>query len=61
MPNKAIPTRYFVIDWELDPVDFKEVNEAEFNATEGSITQERHTIWANGVDQVCFYKGLDVC
>lgn len=60
MPTKPIPKRYFVIDYELDLVDFKEVTEAEFNEAEGSITVEHNTVWANGVDQICYMKGLDV-
>lgn len=60
MSVSTIPKRFFVLDYESEEVDLKEVTEAEFIAHEGTITQERHTMWANGVDQICFYKGFDV-
>jgi hypothetical protein len=65
MYTKQIPKRYFVIDYDADDdvmqYDLKEVTEAEFNEAEGSITVEHNTMWANGVDQICYMKGLDVC
>lgn len=43
-----------------EEIEIVEVDEAEFLAAEGSITYERHTMWANGVNQICLTKGLDV-
>ena len=60
MTNK-LPVRYFVLDYDLeDGPELVEVDEAKFLAAEGSITYERHTMWANGVNQICLTKGLDV-
>ena len=60
LENAAVPVRYFVIDYDLeDGPDIVEVDEAAFLAAEGSITYERHTVWANGVNQICLTKGLD--
>lgn len=58
--KERLPVRYFVIDYDLeDGPDIVEVDEAEFLAAEGSITYERHTMWANGCNQICLTKGLD--
>lgn len=56
----TIPVRFFVVDYEGDEVDLKEVNEHEFLQAEGRITYERHTIRENGASQICLTKGLDV-
>ncbi len=56
----TIPVRFFVVDYEGDEVDLKEVNEHEFLEAEGRITYERHTIRENGASQICLTKGLDV-
>lgn len=55
----SVPVRYFAIDYEDEEPEIVEVSEAAFLAAEGSITYERHTIWANGVNQICLTKGLD--
>ena len=51
--------RFFVVDFETDDADLKEVSESEWLAYEGSITYERHTVRENGVDQVCLTKGWE--
>ena len=59
--ENLIPVRYFIIDYDLeDGPDLIECYEAEFLATKGRITYERHTVWANGVNQICLTKGLDI-
>lgn len=59
--NQNIPVRFFVIDYDLDPVDFDEVDAFEFEQAEGNITMERHTVRENGINQICFYKGRRHC
>lgn len=56
----TIPVRFFVVDYEGDEVDLKEVNEHEFLEAEGRITYERNTVRLNGVSQIILTKGLDV-
>jgi len=56
----TLPVRFFVVDYEGDEVDLKEVNEHEFLEAEGRITYERHTVRENGASQICLTKGLDV-
>jgi hypothetical protein len=59
--KERLPVRYFVLDYDLkDGPDIVEVDEAAFLAAEGSITYERHTMWTNGVNQICLTKGLDL-
>jgi hypothetical protein len=59
--DATIPVRYFAIDYDLeDGPEVVEVDEAAFLAAKGAITYERHTVWANGVNQICLTKGLDV-
>jgi hypothetical protein len=58
--KERLPVRYFAIDYEGEEPEIVEVDEAEFLAAEGAITYERHTVWANGVNQICLTKGLDV-
>lgn len=56
----SVPVRYFVIDYDLeDGPEIVEVREYEFTQAEGVITYERHTVFENGVDQICLTKGLD--
>lgn len=55
-----LPVRYFMLDYDLeDGPEVVECDEAEFLAAEGAITYERHTMWANGVNQICLTKWLD--
>lgn len=56
---KNITVRFFIVDFELEPVDIVEVNEQEFLEYEGDISYERHTVFDNGVSQICLTKGLD--
>jgi hypothetical protein len=57
--------RYFVYAADLDHLDdldpITEVSEREFIAYDGVIHYERHTVFQNGVAQICLTKGLDVC
>jgi hypothetical protein len=57
--KERLPVRYFAIDYEGEEPEIVEVDEAAFLAAEGAITYERHTVWANGVNQICLTKGLD--
>lgn len=55
-----LPVRYFMLDYDLeDGPEVVEVDEAAFLAADGAITYERHTVWANGVNQICLTKGLE--
>lgn len=47
--------RFFVYDEGRD-FEIVEVNERAFLAAEGEIEYERHTVFENGVDQVCLTK-----
>lgn len=38
---------------EQNEVDIVEVTEAQFLAINGTVTYERHTVFNNGVSQVC--------
>ena len=59
--KERLPVRYFMLDYDLeDGPEIVEVDEAEFLAADGAITYERHTVWVNGVNQICLTKGLDV-
>ena len=53
-----LPIRFFVIgiDETTNELDYFEVDEAEFIASKGDIEYQRHTLFENGVDQVCLYK-----
>ena len=51
-----LPVRYFCFDYEPEEPDFRECSESEFLEAEGIITYERHTVFANGVDQICLTK-----
>ena len=44
--------RYFISDYE----DHREVNEREFIEEHGTIAYERHTVFNNGVNQICLTK-----
>lgn len=58
LDEEHLPVRYFAIDYDGEEPEIVEVDEAEFLAAEGSITYERHTMWANGCNQICLTKGL---
>ena len=48
--------RYFVYDDDPDNDGKAEVDEAAFLESDLPIYYERHTMWANGVDQICLSK-----
>ncbi len=56
-----VPVRFFIFD-EVDDedgdptVDIVEVDELDFIAAKGTISYERHTVFANGVSQICLTK-----
>ena len=54
----TIPQRYFAYDLETDIMDIElvEVGKQTFDSIEGEITTERHTMFANGVNQICHTK-----
>lgn len=51
---KGVPVRFFA--WDADQALVLEVDEGEFLEAEGVIEYERHTVHANGVDQICLTK-----
>ena len=52
-----ISIRYFIIDYDLkDGPEAIECDECEFLQARGTITYKRHTVWENGVDQICLTK-----
>jgi len=58
--TERLPVRYFMLDYDMeDGPEVVECDEAAFLAADGAITYERHTMWANGVNQICLTKGLD--
>lgn len=66
MGFENMSVRFFVYVYELDTHDIIEVDthdiievdEQTFLEAEGSITYERHTVYENGVKQICLTKGL---
>lgn len=64
-----IPIRFFTTCFIGDNLDFCEITESQFQALQGVITYDRHTMFTNGVNQVCLtvecsdiplYEYLDV-
>ena len=53
---KNMTVRFFIYDYDLDPVGLREVSENEFSETDGLISYERHTVFENGVSQICLTK-----
>jgi hypothetical protein len=53
-PRFIHQTRYFI----SDTFDMEEVTEEEFGEAEGETTTERHTVFANGVNQTCHTKAV---
>jgi len=56
MNKKTIPERYFIIDEVKDELDLIEVSKERFEEAEGKTETERHTVFTNGVDQICHTK-----
>jgi hypothetical protein len=56
----VLPVRYFIEDeYKGDDGTVTECSEAEFvDHWSEQITYERHTVHANGVDQICLTKWL---
>ena len=54
----TIPERYFIYDLyaEDSVLDLMEVDKDTFDRTSGEVTTERHTMFNNGVNQVCHTK-----
>jgi len=52
----AIPVRFFLYDDINGEIDTRETNEEEFISARGKIEYERHTIFSNGVTQICLTK-----
>lgn len=49
--------RFFIFD-DTGEEDLQEVDEDTFLQHEGNISYERHTMFLNGVNQVCLTKGV---
>lgn len=58
MKTETIPQRYFIYDFETDLMDVElvEVSKEIFDTVEGDVTTERHTVFENGVNQICHTK-----
>ena len=58
--EERLPVRFFIVDYDLDEgPDIVEVDERDFLSADGSIKYERHTVFQNGVDQICLTKGFE--
>lgn len=54
---KNMPVRFFINSYnESEEDDITEVDEAEFLESEGEIDYKRHTVFDNGVNQICLTK-----
>ncbi len=51
-----MPIRFFIYDCNADDDPIREVAEAEFLGIKGDIEYERHSVYANGVKQICLTK-----
>ena len=58
MKTTQIPIRYFAYDLETDLMDVElvEVDKQTFDSIEGEISTERHTMFTNGLNQLCHTK-----
>ena len=58
MTNTQIPHRYFAYDLDTDIMDIElvEIDKQTFDSIEGETTTERHTMFANGCNQICHTK-----
>lgn len=52
------PVRFFIlgINPDTDDIDLYEVSEPEFTESKGDISYERHTVHANGTNQIVLTK-----
>ena len=55
--ENKIPERYYLFNYDFEEVDLVEVDKEVFEEEEGEVTMERHTMFTNGVDQICYTKG----
>jgi hypothetical protein len=58
-PLTGVPVRFFAYDEEAGEAgegSIVEVTEDVFMYTRGTISYERHTVFANGVSQICLTK-----
>ena len=55
--------RFYIFGWdeEQQELDILEVSEDEFERHPDTIDYERHTVFQNGVRQICLTKGLPKC
>lgn len=56
--KNTLTHRYFAYDLDTDimDIDLIEIDKQTFDSIEGEITTERHTMFANGVNQICHTK-----
>lgn len=58
--EERLPVRFFIVDYDLEEgPDIVEVDERDFLSADGAIKYERHTVFQNGVDQICLTKGFE--
>lgn len=58
--KERLPVRFFIVDYDLEEgPDIVEVDERDFLSADGKIEYKRHTMFENGVDQICLTKGFD--
>lgn len=57
-PLSGVPVRFFIYDYDANEGegDIIEVDENAFLEAQGEIDYERHTVFANGVSQICLTK-----
>ena len=61
-PLNNIPVRFFIYDEDIineyddTTGNIRECEEIEFNEIKGIISYERHTVFENGVSQICLTK-----
>lgn len=53
---EGVPVRFFGEAITEDGIDIVELTESEFNDLDLPITYERHTVFQNGVSQICLTK-----
>ncbi|CAB4241006.1 hypothetical protein UFOVP22_42 [uncultured Caudovirales phage] len=51
-----VPTRFFTSCLYGGSLNFCEISQIQFQALQGVITYDRHTMSTNGVNQVCLTK-----
>ena len=56
MTIKSIDVRFFI---DNESGEGREVSHHEFEDVEGDINYERHTIFENGVRQICLTKVIE--